>query len=133
MKKNHSANVILIELVIVILFFMLASTTVVEVFGAAKLKSNRAHAYTEALAEAQNLAEQLYTEQDGETCLSHAGFVKTGDHWEVAREGYSLKVAVETENKKSGILVHQNVEALFGAESLFSLPCDRFVQGADKQ
>ena len=39
MKKHSTANILLMELLVVILFFMLCVSTLVEVFGAARSKS----------------------------------------------------------------------------------------------
>ena len=51
MKHSNRANSLLLELLLVILFFMLASVTLVEMFGAARGKSNEARAIGSALLE----------------------------------------------------------------------------------
>ena len=50
MKKHGTANVLLIELALVILFFMLCVSVIVEVFGGARLASREARSRTEAIS-----------------------------------------------------------------------------------
>lgn len=131
MKERRGANVILIELVIVILFFMLASTTIVEVFGTAKVKSRRADVYTEALAEAQNLAEQLYLYKGIDQLPEHDQFVETDGLWIAEKENYVLKITAQTEKTEAGQMIRQTVSVECDGETLFSLPCDRYVGGGE--
>ena len=49
MKKHSTANILLMELLVVILFFMLCVSTLVEVFGAARSKSIFARAENAAM------------------------------------------------------------------------------------
>ena len=49
MKKHSSANILLIELVLVILFFLLCASTIVEMFGTARLKSEFARKSSQAM------------------------------------------------------------------------------------
>ena len=131
MREHRGANVILIELVIVILFFMLASTTIVEVFGTAKVKSRRADVYTEALSEAQNLAEMLYLNKGFDNLPEREAFVEKDGLWIAEKENYVLKVASKTEVMETGRLIRQTVSVECDGETLFSLPCDRYEVGGE--
>ena len=61
--KNRS-NVLLVEILIAVLFFMLSATVLVRVFVTARNMTLRAGVETQALAEAQNVAETLYAAED---------------------------------------------------------------------
>ena len=49
MREGHRANALLVELLLVILFFMLGSTTLVQIFADAKHKSMQARAMNVAI------------------------------------------------------------------------------------
>ena len=60
MKSGSRANALLVELLIVIIFFMFVSVTLVEFFAASREKSVAAQTTGAAILDAQNLAEELY-------------------------------------------------------------------------
>ena len=69
MRSQSRTNALLIELLIVILFFMLASTILVRVFGEAYRQSETAGVSVEALAGVQNLADRIYASGEPEELL----------------------------------------------------------------
>ena len=64
MKEGSRANALLVELLLVIFFFMISAAILVQVFADAKLKSRTAHATNASMLEAQNIAEDLYAAED---------------------------------------------------------------------
>ena len=59
MREGSRANALLVELLLVIFFFMVSAAILAQVFADAKLKSRTAHATNAAMLEAQNIAEDL--------------------------------------------------------------------------
>ena len=74
MKESGRANALLVELLLVIFFFMISAAILVQVYADAKLKSRTAQATNAAMLEGQNIAEDLYGTEDPETVLKEYGF-----------------------------------------------------------
>lgn len=129
MKENGRVNALLVELLIVLLFFMLASTTLMEIFGAAKLNSSRAGASNAALMQAQNVAEQLYAADDVEQALEALGFAKEGEDWCLNGGGYELIASYLFTQDEAGALRQVELTAMYHGEALFTLPATRYVSG----
>ena len=129
MKENGRVNALLVELLIVLLFFMLASTTLMEIFGAAKLNSSRAGASNAALMQAQNVAEQLYASQDVEQALETLGFAKEGEDWRLNGGEYELIASYLYAQDRAGALRQVELTAMYHGEALFTLPATRYVSG----
>ena len=51
MKSGNRSNALLVELLIVVMFFMLSSTVLLQVFSTARNQSRRAELMTDALEE----------------------------------------------------------------------------------
>ena len=64
MKEGSRANALLVELLLVIFFFMISAAVLVQVFADAKLKSRTAHATNATMLEAQNIADDLGIDAD---------------------------------------------------------------------
>ena len=60
MVKHNQLNTLLMEILIVVLFFALCSTVILDVFVGAHNQSARAGAQADALTAAQSLADRLY-------------------------------------------------------------------------
>ena len=94
MRSEHRSNALLVELLIVILFFMLAAGVLVQVFGKARNMSARSETVAAALSDAQNVADQLYAAPDAEAALTALGFAGGNGVW--TRSGaYDLTVALQ--------------------------------------
>ena len=65
MVKHNRQNTLLMEILIVVLFFALCSTVILNVFVGAHNQSARAGAQADALIAAQSLADRLYAADDG--------------------------------------------------------------------
>lgn len=129
MKENGRVNALLVELLIVLLFFMLASTTLMEIFGAAKLNSSRAGASNAALMQAQNVAEQLYAADDVAQALEALGFAKEGKDWCLNGGEYELIASYLYTQDEAGALRQVELTAMYHGEALFTLPATRYVSG----
>ena len=81
MKEGSRANALLVELLLVIFFFMISAAILVQVFADAKLKSRTAKATNASMLEAQNIAEDLYAGEDPDAILASYGFRAEGEGW----------------------------------------------------
>lgn len=130
MKKHSTANILLVELVLVILFFMLCVATIVQMFGLARMKSAYARAGSQAMLTVENLEECLAGEADAAAELEKSGFVLADGRWEKNEERYTI-YAVEThEETEAGMLrtVTFTAEQNTG-KVLFELPVVNYLPG----
>ena len=127
MKEGSRANALLVELLLVIFFFMISAAVLVQVFADAKLKSRTAHATNATMLEAQNIAEDLYASEDPDAVLTGYGFAAEGDAWVLRKEGYLLKVTLREEETASGTLKTYDVAGIEGENTLLTLPSTRFI------
>ena len=129
MNERSRANTLLIELLLVVFFFMLSAAILVQVFANAKLKSRTAKAINASMLDAQNIAEELYHTDDPDAVLNAYGFTAQGDGWELHKDGYLLKVTQHTETTDSGILRTYEISSAEGDNTLIMLPSTRFIPG----
>ena len=120
------ANSLLIELLIVIVFFMFTAVILVELFGAAKGKSLEARAISNAALDSQNIAEMLYTATEPETELFAQGFTRAEDGWTLMKDDYSLWVTEKYEETEAGELRTYEVTAIREEQPLISIPSVRY-------
>ena len=131
MKSGNRSNALLVELLIVIMFFMLASTVLLQVFAAARSQSARAELITRTLSEAQNIADRLYAADDPEVLLSSLGFTKQSDCWLQQDEVRQIEAHISDETGEYGTFRRQEVRIISEGETLFTLPCSRWMGGAE--
>lgn len=136
MKEGSRANALLVELLLVIFFFMISAAILVQVFADAKLKSRTANAYNETMLEAQNIAEDLYAAKDPDAVLNGYGFTAQDGGWVLDKDEYSLKITVREEETDAGILRTYDVSGIekthdsSGTEKetvLLTLPSTRYI------
>ena len=130
MKQRSRANALLIELVLVIFFFMLGSTVLVRLFSDAKHKTVQARATNESIAIGQNIAEELYGAEDPEEWLIANGFVPAEDAektWTLAEKEYTLYVTETSEERKGGTLRTFTVSSVGEGKQLFTQPPTRYL------
>jgi len=143
---SKRVNALLLELLIVVLFFSLACIVLIRVFAGAAHLSLRAGDQNSALLEAQNLAEQIYAAENvgklleneiiGDD-LTYDCFVRCGENvWEKdAAEGNGIRFRVTVTNvgqsEGDGVLREGRIEAFSSddAELLFTLDCSRYIPG----
>lgn len=119
MKKNQGMNALLIELVIVLFFFILSFTVLAQVYAHAYRTENRAALQSEALFEARNLSAKLRADGNPERYLSEKA-EKTEDGYLLSFDGYQLRIACRPETTESGTYYHIEIDALNGGDSLWT-------------
>ena len=127
MREGSRANALLVELLLVIFFFMIFAAILVQVFADAKQKSRTAHAINASMLEAQNIAEDLYAADDPDAVLADYGFAAGSDSWILQRDGYVLKVTFREEDTGSGTLRTYDISGIEGEKTLLTLPSARFI------
>ncbi|MEG2208846.1 MAG: hypothetical protein RR065_12120, partial [Clostridia bacterium] len=73
--KNSKGNMLLIELIIAILFFSLSQVVIVQVFATAQQKTVESKLLKTALAQAEDVAEQLSLTATPDELLLRLGFM----------------------------------------------------------
>ena len=136
MRSNNRSNVLLVEILIAVLFFMLSATVLVRVFVTARNMTVRAGVETRALSDAQNVAEALQAAEDVDGALAEFGFNSSHGAWSMDRGDYSLYVLGQAEDTEAGQLWSGSVSAFYKVrdpdaarmedEKLFSLTCTRY-------
>lgn len=127
MKEGSRANALLVELLLVIFFFMISAAILVQVYADAKLKSKTAHATNFSMLEAQNVAEDLYSAEDPDAVLAEYGFTADGEGWTVEKDGYQLKVTLKLEETDAGTLRTYSISGIEGDKTLITLPSTRYI------
>ena len=85
MVKHNRQNTLLMEILIVVLFFALCSTVILNVFVGAHNQSEQAGAQADALIAAQSLADRLYAADERKDVLRQSGFAEDEDGaWRLA-------------------------------------------------
>ena len=128
MKQHNRGSALLVELIIVTLFFTLAASVLIEMFTAAYTKSRDVTLRTQALTQAQNLAERLYAATSPEETLREEGFAEAEGVWLLSTEGLTFRVSGDD----AGDFRHYTVEALEGETPVITLPVGRFLQGVTR-
>ena len=130
MKQRSRANALLIELVLVIFFFMLGSTVLVRLFADARHRTIQARATNDSIAVAQNVAEELYGAEDPEEWLAANGFAaaEAADKtWTLADKEYTLYVTETSEETKGGTIRTFTVSSTGDGKQLFTFPSTRYL------
>ena len=125
MRSRPKSSALLMELLIVILFFMIASMILIRVFAAARLQSEKAEMITDSLSEAQNVADRLYVSEEPEILLESLGFSSQDGVWVRDSGKYRMEALIAEERDETGIFRRQEVRVISEDEMLFSLPCSR--------
>lgn len=128
MKKSNGMNALLMELVIVLFFFVLAFTVLSQIYAHAFLTEQKAALKSEALFEAQNVSACLRGAREPRDVLKKQGFELTEAGWQKDFDGFCLQVQVETDEKQTGVCYRAEVEALYQEQTLFVLPASVYVQ-----
>lgn len=126
--KNYKGNTLLIELIIVLLFFALSQTVVVSMFAAAHEKAERSSILSSALVYTEGVAERLSIEESPDTALTDMGFAGGDGIYVYANsEGYDVTVTVDREDKPAGEMLCITVTASKDGEELVSLPVQQYL------
>ncbi len=138
MRKRNGSNVLLVEILLAVLFFMLSATVLVQVFAGSRSLTLRSGVETRALAEAQNIADALYASEDPDATLEGLEFISSHGAWSRDYGEFSLYVTLDTEETDAGELRVGRVSGFYtkrdpGAarqedEELFTLACTRYEE-----
>ena len=124
MVKHNRQNTLLMEILIVVLFFALCSTMILNVFAGAHNQSARAGAQFAA----QSLADRLYAADERKDVLRQSGFAEDEDGaWHLHCGAYDLLVTLGEAACPAGTMETAQVTALRQEKTLFSLPSARYV------
>ncbi len=129
MRKSGHSNILLLELLVVIFFFMISVTTIVELFATARLKSLHAEALNQAALEAENIAEVLYARDDTEAELTALGFRLDNGIWIMETDQYVLQAVISEEAAEAGQIRTVTLTALKGEDKLLEIPAVRYIPG----
>ena len=142
MKKRSRSNVLLVEILIAVLFFMLSATVLVRLFVAARNVAWRASIQTRALAEVQNVADTLYASEDSREMLSLMGFKGAHGAWTKGYEDYTVYVQLTEADEGNGMMETGTVGAMAlltrteagrqEADELFEVSYARYRGGMEK-
>lgn len=112
MKKTQGMNALLIELVIVLFFFVLSFTVLAQVYAYAYRTEKTAALQNEALFEARNITARLRSADNPEEMLLSWAGEKTEEGYYLEREGYRLLVTCDAEKREAGIFYRMDISAL---------------------
>ena len=113
MRTGNRSNALLVELLIVIMFFMLASTVLLQVFTTARAKSEMAGRTVIGLNQAQDILDKLYAGGSAEEVLTQNGFSLQSERWERpdAQNRFTLYATVSSEDMPEGAIEYYEVIA----------------------
>ena len=124
MVKHNRQNTLLMEILIVVLFFALCSTVILNVFVGAHNQGAQA----DALIAAQSLADRLYAADERKDALRQSGLAEDEDGaWHLHCGAYDLLVTLGETACPAGTMETAQVTALRQEKTLFSLPSARYV------
>ncbi len=123
MNRRYRGNVVLVELIIVILFFALSQMVVLQVFAAAQEKTTANAARSAAMLAVQDTLECLSVSDDAENTLEQLGYVREGAGYRREEShGVELTAVINRLSQPAGVLTKVALTALQGGEELFCFP-----------
>lgn len=126
MKGKH-VNALLMEILMAVLLFALASVLILELFAAGYDLSARAERLDRAVNHARRISEQLYAAQDMRAVLAENGFEEQEAAWHFSAEDYALKVVLEAQDGAAGTLFRAEICVQAAGEEALTLPCVRYI------
>lgn len=130
--KRYQGNILLIELLIVILFFSLSQVVMVRVFASAHEKSHNSVQLRHALMVCQDVAEQLSVSENPDALLLQLDFTgEDGSYFRCDEQGFDVYVHCAEEETAAGTLRTATVTAQKDSREILSLPVSRYVPKED--
>ena len=140
MGNRNRSNVLLVEILIAVLFFMLSATVLIQVFATARSLTRKAGVENLALVEAQNVAEALVAADDVDAAMEKMEFRLYHGAWSRSYGDFTLYVESQDTPADAGVLWTGSVRAFYRNrnanearqedEELFALPCARYREVA---
>ena len=121
MQGSKRGNILLLELMIVILFFMLGAAILMQMFGKARVLTMRSDALTRSVGRASSLADSLMAEGDRAALLSELGAQPTEDGYRLEEDDITYIVSFE-EPEGTFPAREGQVKAWWRDEELLALP-----------
>lgn len=136
MNTKRKPNAMLIELVIVILFFSLSAGIILQLFVAAHDRTTSSTVDTAALLIAEDFAERFAaSDLPADVYLAEAGFVLEEDLYTRQTESngrtLTINATSETTATEAGLLDRLQVTVLDGSREAVSLPVSRYLPRED--
>ncbi len=120
--KNYKGNMLLIELVIVILFFSLSQVVIVQVFAQAQRRTLENSRMNSALMRAQSMLEYMTGVQNPEKTLEGMGLKGENGVYTMEGDGYQLEASVRHLSQPAGELVTVDFTARQDDKEMFAIP-----------
>lgn len=128
MKSGSRTNILLVELLIAILFFMLSATSLIEVYAKTHEKSAVGESCAVTLDEARELAEILYAADDPACVLAERGFTGNGTEYISERTLNTIRAVVSNDDTAAGELRSVMIAVILDDDVLFELNCTRYLE-----
>ena len=126
--KKYQGNILLIELLIVILFFSLSQVVMVRVFASAHEKSHDSVQLRHAMMACEDLAEQLSVSEDPDVLLLQQDFTGSdGSYFRCDEHGFDLYVQCQQEETEAGALLNSIITAKKDGSEILSLPVALYI------
>ena len=126
--KRYQGNILLIELLIVILFFSLSQVVMVRVFASAHEKSHNSVQLRHALMACQDVAEQLSVSEEPDALLLRMDFNgEDGTYFRCDESGFDVYVHCQREETAAGTLLTSTVTAQKENREILTLPVSLYV------
>lgn len=100
--RSANRNALLIEIIIVILFFALASVTLLGLYMRVFETSRFSRIQTEAVIAVESAAEKLKAGKNMEQSLADQGFIKEEDAWILIMPEYEVRARIQKEASPAG-------------------------------
>ncbi len=128
--KTGRGNTLLVELLVVILFFALSQTIVLQVFTKAQQINHESEATHRALTQARDVAETLAVSDDAQAALAQMGFTADASGLLVAQgDGYRLTATVSSLTQTTGSITTVTLTAIQHGAEVFTFPATRYKGG----
>lgn len=133
MNKSRNQNVLLVEIMIAVLFFMLCSGVLLETFMAAREYERRSFMETEALIDMQSISEKMYASENAEDVLRDSGFVQEDGKWLLDMGEYMFEAELGEEMTEAGFVRNTVIRTLRDGQTVMEIPGARYLPGGEAQ
>ena len=133
MNKSRNQNVLLVEIMIAVLFFMLCSGVLLETFMAAREYERRSFMETEALIDMQSISEKMYASENAEGVLRDSGFVQEDGKWLLDMGEYVFEAEIGEEMTEAGFVRNTVIRTLRDGQTVMEIPGARYLPGGEAQ
>lgn len=133
MNKSRNQNVLLVEIMIAVLFFMLCSGVLLETFMAAREYERRSFMETEALIDMQSISEKMYASENAEDVLRDSGFMQEDGKWLLEMGEYMFEAEIGEEMTEAGFVRNTVIRTLRDGQTVMEIPGARYLPGGEAQ